>query len=115
MKTTSPLAMSFLGLPLIHPRTRSRDRLPALALSYLALCAFPIAVVAAEVIPAPGTKLPPVAGDRVIAAEDVTVERVGTSIPIAGGRSLPLCSYPNYPCYKGGPPESAESYESTEP
>ena len=28
---------------------------------------------------------------------------------------LLLCSYPNYPRYKGGPPESAESYESTAP
>jgi hypothetical protein len=36
-----------------------------------------------------------------------------TLVVTAGGRSLPLCSYPNYPRYKGGPPESAESYEST--
>jgi len=33
----------------------------------------------------------------------------------AGGRSLPLCSYPNYPKYVGGPPESADSYVSTPP
>lgn len=33
----------------------------------------------------------------------------------AGNRSLPLCSYPNYPRYKGGPPESAASYESAAP
>ncbi len=33
----------------------------------------------------------------------------------ASGRSLPLCSYPNYPKYIGGPPASAESYESTAP
>lgn len=38
-----------------------------------------------------------------------------TLIVTAGGRSLPICSYPNYPHYKGGPPESAESYESTAP
>ena len=38
-----------------------------------------------------------------------------TVIATAGGRSLPLCSYPNYPSYKGGPPESADSYESTAP
>jgi feruloyl esterase len=38
-----------------------------------------------------------------------------TLVVTAGGRSLPLCSYPNYPRYKGGPPESAESYESTAP
>jgi feruloyl esterase len=38
-----------------------------------------------------------------------------TLVVTAGGRSLPLCSYPNYPCYKGGPPESAESYESAAP
>jgi feruloyl esterase len=33
----------------------------------------------------------------------------------AGNRSLPLCSYPNYPKYVGGPPESAASYESATP
>ncbi|HOB32926.1 MAG TPA: tannase/feruloyl esterase family alpha/beta hydrolase [Verrucomicrobiota bacterium] len=38
-----------------------------------------------------------------------------TVIVTAGGRSLPMCSYPNYPRYKGGPPESADSYESTAP
>jgi feruloyl esterase len=38
-----------------------------------------------------------------------------TLVVSAGGRSLPLCSYPNYPRYKGGPPESAESYESAAP
>ena len=38
-----------------------------------------------------------------------------TLVVTAGGRSLPLCSYPNYPLYKGGPPESAASYESTAP
>jgi pimeloyl-ACP methyl ester carboxylesterase len=38
-----------------------------------------------------------------------------TVIVTAGGRSLPMCSYPNYPRYKGGPPESAASYESTAP
>jgi feruloyl esterase len=38
-----------------------------------------------------------------------------TLVVTAGGRSLPLCSYPNYPRYKGGPPESANSYESTAP
>jgi feruloyl esterase len=35
-----------------------------------------------------------------------------TLIVTASGRSLPLCSYPNYPRYKSGPPESADSYES---
>lgn len=34
---------------------------------------------------------------------------------VAGNRSLPLCSYPNYPKYVGGPPESASSYESAAP
>ena len=38
-----------------------------------------------------------------------------TLVVTAGGRSLPLCSYPNYPHYKGGPPESASSYESAAP
>jgi feruloyl esterase len=38
-----------------------------------------------------------------------------TLVVTAGGRSLPLCSYPNYPRYQGGPPESADSYISTAP
>ncbi len=38
-----------------------------------------------------------------------------TLVVNAGGRSLPLCSYPNYPRYKGGPPEQASSYESAAP
>jgi feruloyl esterase len=38
-----------------------------------------------------------------------------TLVVTAGGRSLPLCSYPNYPKYVGGPPESAESYTSAAP
>jgi feruloyl esterase len=38
-----------------------------------------------------------------------------TLVVTAGGRGLPLCSYPNYPRYKGGPPESAASYESAAP
>jgi hypothetical protein len=33
----------------------------------------------------------------------------------SGGRSQLLCSYPNYPKYVSGPPESAESYVSAEP
>ncbi len=38
-----------------------------------------------------------------------------TQIVTAGGRSLPLASYPNYPHYIGGPPEKASSYRSTSP
>jgi feruloyl esterase len=38
-----------------------------------------------------------------------------TLVVRSGARSLPLCSYPNYPRYKGGPPESAASYESAAP
>jgi len=38
-----------------------------------------------------------------------------TIVVTAGGRSLPVCSYPNYPRYRSGPPESAASYESTAP
>jgi feruloyl esterase len=45
------------------------------------LLALPIAALAADTIPAPGSKLPPATADRVIAAADVTVERVGTNIP----------------------------------
>ena len=38
-----------------------------------------------------------------------------TQIVTAGGRSLPMASYPNYPHYIGGPPEKASSYRSTAP
>jgi pimeloyl-ACP methyl ester carboxylesterase len=38
-----------------------------------------------------------------------------TVVVTAGSRSLPLCSYPNYPKYIGGPPESADSYISAAP
>jgi len=38
-----------------------------------------------------------------------------TLVVTGGGRSLPLCSYPNYPKYMGGPPESADSYVSAPP
>jgi len=64
--------------------TQSRRRLSSFA-PYLLLSVFvfSFAAGAAETIPAPGTKLPPVTGDRVITAADVTVERVGTSIPVS--------------------------------
>lgn len=38
-----------------------------------------------------------------------------TLVVTARGRSLPLCSYPNYPKYVSGPPESADSYVSAAP
>jgi feruloyl esterase len=43
-------------------------------------------------------------------------EAPGKTIVVKSGkRSMPLCSYPNYPRYKGGAVESADSYESTAP
>ena len=38
-----------------------------------------------------------------------------TIVVTSDNRSLPLCSYPNYPRYVSGPPEAASSYESTTP
>jgi hypothetical protein len=38
-----------------------------------------------------------------------------TLVVKSGNRSMPLCSYPNYPRYMGGPVESASSYVSTAP
>ena len=38
-----------------------------------------------------------------------------TLVVTSGNRSLPLCSYPNYPKYVDGPIESASSYVSTAP
>jgi len=59
-------------------------QLPAFARNCLvALVVFPIAIAASEAIPAPGTKLPVPTSDRVITAAEVTVERVGTSIPVS--------------------------------
>jgi feruloyl esterase len=38
------------------------------------------------------------------------------SVTVTGGnRSLPMCSYPAYPKYEGGPVENAESYECVMP
>ena len=38
-----------------------------------------------------------------------------TLVVTSNGRSLPLCSFPNYPKYVGGPPESADSCISAAP
>ena len=58
--------------------------LPALARICLSvLLAFPIAAAAVEAIPAPGSKLPPATTNCVITAADVTVDRVGTNIPVS--------------------------------
>ena len=38
-----------------------------------------------------------------------------TLVVTSGNRSLPLCSYPNYPKYVGGPANEASSYISTAP
>jgi len=38
-----------------------------------------------------------------------------TLVVTSGDRSLPMCSYPNYPKYVGGPVNEASSYESTAP
>jgi feruloyl esterase len=38
-----------------------------------------------------------------------------TLLVTAGDRSLPLCSYPEYPRYTSGAPEAAGSYRCTAP
>ncbi len=66
------------------PNKKIIRRLPALVRICLAvLLAFPIAAAAVEAIPAPGSKLPPAATNCVITAADVTVDRVGTNIPVS--------------------------------
>jgi feruloyl esterase len=36
----------------------------------------------------------------------------GKSVVVTGGgRSLPMCSYPDYPKYNTGPVDAAQSYE----
>jgi len=52
--------------------------------------------------------------DRVTLLVDWVEKRVapGKSIVVTGGgRSLPMCSYPEYPKYNKGPVDAAESYE----
>jgi len=53
----------------------------SLAVLIVVIMAMPVALDAAESIPAPGSKLPPISEDKVITQADVTVERVGNSIP----------------------------------
>lgn len=66
----------------MNPRSSRRSRFGLFApVSLAALCAFRLALVGAETIPTPGSKLPPNTNDKVITAADVTVERVGTNIP----------------------------------
>jgi poly(3-hydroxybutyrate) depolymerase len=38
-----------------------------------------------------------------------------SAMATGGNKSLPMCSYPTYPKYKGGPVESAESFECVAP
>ena len=49
----------------------------------LAVLAVPTALIAAESIPAPGSKLPAAGENKIITETDVTAERVGTSIPVS--------------------------------
>ena len=51
--------------------------------SLAALFVLPTVILAADAIPAAGSKLPPSTADKVITASDVTVEKVGTNIPIS--------------------------------
>jgi hypothetical protein len=51
------------------------------ALILVIIAVFSNILFAADAIPAPGSKLPPMGENKVITAADVTVERVGTSIP----------------------------------
>jgi len=63
-------------------------RLPALTRTCLSvLLAFPIALAAADAIPAPATKLPPVTNNILLTAADFTIEKVGTNIPASAIRS----------------------------
>ena len=66
------------------PTTLKWHRLPVLAQIFLtATLAFPFALGAADLIPAPGPKLPPATNNLVITAADVSVEKVGTNIPVS--------------------------------
>lgn len=64
------------------PKTLKCCLLPVFAQIILsALVVFPQAAGAADLIPAPGSRLPAATNDIVITSADVTVEKVGTNIP----------------------------------
>ena len=50
-----------------------------------------------------------------VASTRATVAPAKTLVVTSGNRSLPLCSYPNYPKYVGGSVEFASSYVSAAP
>ena len=54
-----------------------------IALIMIALSATPDTLAAAQTIAAPGSKLPTANANKVITQSDITVERVGTSIPVS--------------------------------
>jgi hypothetical protein len=61
-----------------------RDKFTRCLLTFLvAGAAAPNMLLAADAIPAPGSKLPAMEGNKVITAADVTAEKVGTTIPVS--------------------------------
>ena len=67
---------------MFNPDSKITKRRQFMARIFLsALFVFPFAVGAADLIPAPGTKLAPATANIVLTAANFTVEKVGTNIP----------------------------------
>jgi hypothetical protein len=60
-----------------------RTRTVTAALALVAVLAISSASFGADAIPAPGSKLPPASGNKIITQADVTAEKVGDSIPVS--------------------------------
>ena len=71
---------------MFNPKSKNLKcrRLPVLAQIVLAAAVvLPLTTGAADLIPAPGSKLPAATNDIEITSADVTVEKVGTNIPVS--------------------------------
>ncbi|MFC1781763.1 tannase/feruloyl esterase family alpha/beta hydrolase [Planctomycetota bacterium] len=60
-----------------------RSRIFIIVIFTLVIFSIPNTLLGADAIPAPGTRMAPAGANIVITAEDVTVEKVGTSIPVS--------------------------------
>jgi hypothetical protein len=66
----------------MHIQNRMTGLFVFCMLMLLTVMAVPTALIAAEPIPAPESKLPAAGENKIITEADVTSERVGTSIPV---------------------------------
>ncbi|HOW66024.1 MAG TPA: hypothetical protein P5186_22250 [Candidatus Paceibacterota bacterium] len=77
-------AVDLLPMNPCHPKTERRSLVQHVAcLVMIVSLTSHLRAMAAEAISTPGSKLLPAAADKVITAADLTVERVGTNIPVS--------------------------------